>query len=100
MLYTGGTTGMPKGVMWRSEDIYFAAMGGATAATRRLDSPEDLARARHARPGRGVVRIGADDARRRAVEPVVAFTTAGTVVLWSGRSFDADAICASPSRST
>src|SRR5262249_36319755 len=28
ILYTGGTTGMPKGVMWRAEDIFFAAMGG------------------------------------------------------------------------
>ncbi|HEY2427354.1 MAG TPA: acyl-CoA synthetase [Acidimicrobiales bacterium] len=26
--YTGGTTGMPKGVVWRHEDIFFAAMGG------------------------------------------------------------------------
>ncbi|HWC39490.1 MAG TPA: acyl-CoA synthetase [Acidimicrobiales bacterium] len=26
--YTGGTTGMPKGVLWRQEDIFFAAMGG------------------------------------------------------------------------
>jgi acyl-CoA synthetase (AMP-forming)/AMP-acid ligase II len=26
--YTGGTTGMPKGVVWRQEDIFFAAMGG------------------------------------------------------------------------
>jgi fatty-acyl-CoA synthase len=28
ILYTGGTTGMPKGVLWRSGDIYPAAMGG------------------------------------------------------------------------
>ena len=27
-VYTGGTTGMPKGVMWRHEDIFKAAMGG------------------------------------------------------------------------
>ena len=27
-VYTGGTTGMPKGVIWRHEDIFFAAMGG------------------------------------------------------------------------
>jgi fatty-acyl-CoA synthase len=28
ILYTGGTTGMPKGVLWRQHDIYIAAMGG------------------------------------------------------------------------
>jgi acyl-CoA synthetase (AMP-forming)/AMP-acid ligase II len=28
IVYTGGTTGMPKGVLWRQEDIFFAAMGG------------------------------------------------------------------------
>ncbi len=27
-LWTGGTTGMPKGVMWRHEDIYLSAIGG------------------------------------------------------------------------
>jgi 3-oxocholest-4-en-26-oate---CoA ligase len=28
ILYTGGTTGMPKGVLWRQHDIFLAAMGG------------------------------------------------------------------------
>ncbi|MDX2166007.1 MAG: acyl-CoA synthetase [Deltaproteobacteria bacterium] len=28
ILYTGGTTGMPKGVLWTQRDIFFAAMGG------------------------------------------------------------------------
>jgi fatty-acyl-CoA synthase len=28
IVYTGGTTGMPKGVLWRQADIYIAAMGG------------------------------------------------------------------------
>lgn len=28
ILYTGGTTGMPKGVMWPHEAVFFAAMGG------------------------------------------------------------------------
>jgi acyl-CoA synthetase (AMP-forming)/AMP-acid ligase II len=31
ILYTGGTTGMPKGVMWRHEDLFFAALGGGQA---------------------------------------------------------------------
>ena len=29
ILYTGGTTGMPKGVLWRQSDILFSALGGA-----------------------------------------------------------------------
>ena len=28
ILYTGGTTGMPKGVLWRQHDVFMAAMGG------------------------------------------------------------------------
>jgi len=40
MLFTGGTTGMPKGVMWRHEDIYFAAMSGMKQDA--LESPEAI----------------------------------------------------------
>ena len=29
MLYTGGTTGMPKGVMWRQDDVFSLLNGGA-----------------------------------------------------------------------
>ena len=46
MLYTGGTTGMPKGVMWRQDDL-FARLNGS--GFRRY--PEDG---------------GLDDVRRRA----------------------------------
>jgi acyl-CoA synthetase (AMP-forming)/AMP-acid ligase II len=28
ILYTGGTTGMPKGVMWPHKSVFFAALGG------------------------------------------------------------------------
>jgi acyl-CoA synthetase (AMP-forming)/AMP-acid ligase II len=31
VLYTGGTTGMPKGVVWRQEDVFFALGGGIDA---------------------------------------------------------------------
>jgi acyl-CoA synthetase (AMP-forming)/AMP-acid ligase II len=28
VLYTGGTTGLPKGVLWRQEDAFFSCIGG------------------------------------------------------------------------
>jgi 3-oxocholest-4-en-26-oate---CoA ligase len=43
ILYTGGTTGMPKGVLWRSADIYMAAMGGRRSDGRELASLEEAA---------------------------------------------------------
>ena len=47
MIYTGGTTGMPKGVMWRQEDIFFALCGGIDAySNEKIDRPEVLSRAR------------------------------------------------------
>jgi acyl-CoA synthetase (AMP-forming)/AMP-acid ligase II len=45
ILYTGGTTGMPKGVLWRQHDIFRAAMGGRTYGTWELvESYEHLAK--------------------------------------------------------
>jgi acyl-CoA synthetase (AMP-forming)/AMP-acid ligase II len=45
ILYTGGTTGMPKGVLWRQNDIFMSAMGGRPfmAGGAALNSYEDLA---------------------------------------------------------
>ena len=43
MLYTGGTTGMPKGVMWRQEDIFFAGMLGANPTGAPPTRPEEVA---------------------------------------------------------
>jgi acyl-CoA synthetase (AMP-forming)/AMP-acid ligase II len=43
ILYTGGTTGMPKGVMWRHEDVFMALGGGLDPQTgARVDRPEDM----------------------------------------------------------
>ena len=51
LLYTGGTTGFPKGVMWRHEDIYRVLFGGTDFATGEFVKDEhDLARAAAANP--------------------------------------------------
>jgi len=44
LLYTGGTTGMPKGVVWRHEDILFAALGAGRGAAVLDHEPPDLPR--------------------------------------------------------
>src|SRR3954454_4966277 len=44
MLYTGGTTGMPKGVVWRQEDVFMALGQGIDAITgHKVESDTELA---------------------------------------------------------
>jgi fatty-acyl-CoA synthase len=43
MLYTGGTTGMPKGVMWRHEDFFYACCQGGDPLDP-ITEPEQIAR--------------------------------------------------------
>jgi acyl-CoA synthetase (AMP-forming)/AMP-acid ligase II len=43
IIYTGGTTGMPKGVMWRQEDLFFAGMGGGDPIGTPVSRPEEVA---------------------------------------------------------
>jgi acyl-CoA synthetase (AMP-forming)/AMP-acid ligase II len=51
LLYTGGTTGFPKGVMWRHEDIYRVLFGGTDFATGEYVKDEyDLAKQAAAGP--------------------------------------------------
>ncbi len=42
ILYTGGTTGMPKGVIWRHEDVILGAMNSGRG-NRPIESVEQLA---------------------------------------------------------
>jgi fatty-acyl-CoA synthase len=53
MLYTGGTTGMPKGVLWRQHDIFINAMGGREFGTGTIPTGLDelVERTRAGGPG-------------------------------------------------
>jgi acyl-CoA synthetase (AMP-forming)/AMP-acid ligase II len=43
ILYTGGTTGMPKGVVWRHQDVFYALGGGVDPQTNtRIQRPEEM----------------------------------------------------------
>jgi acyl-CoA synthetase (AMP-forming)/AMP-acid ligase II len=51
VLYTGGTTGMPKGVLWRQHDIYMNTMGGRVLDTTVGSIEEIVERSRPPGPG-------------------------------------------------
>ena len=68
LLYTGGTTGFPKGVMWRHEDIYRVLFGGTDFATGEPIADEyDLSKAAAANPPMIRLPDPADDSRRHPV---------------------------------
>jgi 3-oxocholest-4-en-26-oate---CoA ligase len=55
LIYTGGTTGLPKGVLWRHEDFYFSALAGANHYGPPRLSVEDIVTAAAQVPNCGYV---------------------------------------------
>jgi acyl-CoA synthetase (AMP-forming)/AMP-acid ligase II len=52
VLYTGGTTGMPKGVLWRQHDIFMTSFGGRNLMTGQpFGSVEEIVAAAGSGPG-------------------------------------------------
>ncbi|MEA3075547.1 MAG: 3-oxocholest-4-en-26-oate---CoA ligase, partial [Actinomycetota bacterium] len=87
VLYTGGTTGMPKGVMWRHEDAFFSAFGGGGVAGGPIDSPSELAE----RAVRGRTRMLTASPFMHGTAHWMAFSTfytGGLVVVDDGPGFD------------
>lgn len=89
IIYTGGTTGRPKGVMWRHEDLFFAALQGGRPGGEPVSTPAEIVeyaadvdigmRLLPAAPLiHGAAQLGA----------WICLFTGGTLVLQPGRSFD------------
>jgi acyl-CoA synthetase (AMP-forming)/AMP-acid ligase II len=56
IIYTGGTTGYPKGVMWRHEDIW-RTLGGGTDYTTGEPLPDEWAQSRKGLTNPGLVKL-------------------------------------------
>ena len=88
LLYTGGTTGLPKGVLWRSEDIFFSAMGGGNHGGTPIADPSELSVAAEREGLRAQVHAPLMHGGGQWITWIT-LTTGGTVILYTGRRFDA-----------
>jgi acyl-CoA synthetase (AMP-forming)/AMP-acid ligase II len=87
MLYTGGTTGMPKGVMWRQDDLIMvlgSQLGGG------LPEEPDYDAFRGMRTAAGPVMLPACPLMHGtgALTAMSALSQGGSVVLLAGRTYD------------
>jgi acyl-CoA synthetase (AMP-forming)/AMP-acid ligase II len=90
IIYTGGTTGMPRGVIWRHGDVFFAGLQGGNPGGTPISKPEELA---------GVAKANDDPLTFLPAAPfihgaaqwaaLIGLFGGGKVVLVPGKSFDA-----------
>jgi len=98
IVYTGGTTGMPRGVMWRHVDLLYAGLQGGVPGGEPAEEPMDII---------NMAISNVEVEGEMAILPApplihgnasfstwIAWFTGGKVCLLEGRSFDAAACCA------
>jgi fatty-acyl-CoA synthase len=94
VLYTGGTTGMPKGVLWRQHDIFMTSFGGRNMATGELTkSYDEIATRVKENPGTKIFTLPPLMHGAAQWSVMTALTTGQTVVFSANPSrFDADEV--------
>jgi len=90
IIYTGGTTGMPKGVMWQHEDLFFAALMGGNPYGPEPERPEQVG-VNAATPG-VVTMLPAAPLMHGAAQwaTFIGLLGGGKIVLANSKKFDAD----------
>ena len=91
IVYTGGTTGMPKGVEWRQRDVFEALFGSTARAfnlPKLIDVPDLVAR--RMQPGPRGMSASPLMHGTGLFQQIVMLYSGGTSVILPGRKFDPD----------
>ena len=98
LLYTGGTTGMPKGVMWRQDDLFRTLVGTLVPAVR--DGDADLQIIRDAVQGPGLVGLPACPLMHGTgcFTQLIVLASGGSTVTLEARNLDIDELFATIER--
>ncbi len=90
LIYTGGTTGMPKGVMWRNHDLVLVLNDGAPRSRRLPETPDlDHIRTIASTPGYRTLPACPLMHGTGAFNAFTALTIGGSVVTLTNHHFDA-----------
>ena len=94
IIYTGGTTGMPRGVVWQHEDVFFAGLQGGNAGGEPIARPEELGPLAASKE-EPLAFLPAAPFIHGAAQwtALIGWFGGGKVVLSPGRSFDGRRIC-------
>lgn len=98
LLYTGGTTGMPKGVMWRNDDLFNVLGAGGSAPAGippAASTAEVVARAVDPNHPSPVMVIACPLMHGTGqFSALIAMTVGGTIISLPSSSFDVNEMCA------
>ena len=93
IMYTGGTTGMPRGVMWQHRDLIYGMLQGGAPGGLPVESAEEIAE--NIDPDNNMIILPAAPMIHGSsmFSCLVAMFTGGNTVMVHGRSYDAEKMC-------